>query len=240
MLKICISLCQMYVTSVLWSDKNDIVVYRTFRDFKKIHVSGTNTGYICGTFMSLLVNNNWLVASVLQKQMKKAFPPASKFKKSDRIIPRFRGVCAKLLLTMRSAKLTGFWRRVFTSSRQKVATPRQEEGSQQVTVAHQVLAEILQWNSELRSEGLSVRRPHSVLPPQRPRLAAGVCKEQVGQSVVRIPSCCAGISTALYGPDLSDFALWVHQIHNKPTCLWRLSCLSKVLENKNCKNKTQN
>ncbi|KAF1379441.1 hypothetical protein PFLUV_G00176090 [Perca fluviatilis] len=50
-----------YVTSVLWSDQNDIVVYRTFQDFKKFH-----------------------------KQMKKLFPPASKRRKSDRTIPSFR------------------------------------------------------------------------------------------------------------------------------------------------------
>lgn len=31
---------QMYITSVLWSDHNEIVVYRTFQDFKKMHVSG--------------------------------------------------------------------------------------------------------------------------------------------------------------------------------------------------------
>ncbi|KAM9346012.1 NADPH oxidase organizer 1a [Symphorus nematophorus] len=52
---------KMYVTSVLWSDQNDIVVYRTFRDFKKMH-----------------------------KKMKKEFPPTSRVKKSDRVIPRFR------------------------------------------------------------------------------------------------------------------------------------------------------
>ncbi|XP_028455480.1 NADPH oxidase organizer 1a [Perca flavescens] len=50
-----------YVTSVLWSDQTDIVVYRTFQDFKKFH-----------------------------KQMKKLFPPASKRNKFDRTIPRFR------------------------------------------------------------------------------------------------------------------------------------------------------
>ncbi|XP_040918806.1 NADPH oxidase organizer 1a [Toxotes jaculatrix] len=53
---------KMYMTSVLWSDQNDIVVYRTFGDFKKLH-----------------------------KQLKKAFPAGSKLKKSDRIIPKFRG-----------------------------------------------------------------------------------------------------------------------------------------------------
>ncbi|XP_070704456.1 NADPH oxidase organizer 1a [Pempheris klunzingeri] len=52
---------KMYMMSVLWSDHNDIVIYRTFPDFKKMH-----------------------------KQMKKAFPPASRLKKSDRIIPTFR------------------------------------------------------------------------------------------------------------------------------------------------------
>ncbi|XP_010728999.2 NADPH oxidase organizer 1a [Larimichthys crocea] len=52
---------KMYMTSVLWSDQNDIVVYRTFQDFKKMH-----------------------------KQLKKAFPPANKLKKSDRVIPKFR------------------------------------------------------------------------------------------------------------------------------------------------------
>ncbi|XP_067472463.1 NADPH oxidase organizer 1a [Thunnus thynnus] len=51
---------KLYMTSVLWSDQNDIVVYRSFRDFKKMH-----------------------------KQLKKAFPPANKLKKSDRIVPKF-------------------------------------------------------------------------------------------------------------------------------------------------------
>ncbi|KAJ0001438.1 hypothetical protein NQD34_006458, partial [Periophthalmus magnuspinnatus] len=51
---------QMYLVSVLWSDQNEIVVYRTFRDFQKLH-----------------------------KQMKNAFP-ASKLKQSERVIPKFR------------------------------------------------------------------------------------------------------------------------------------------------------
>ncbi|XP_068574424.1 NADPH oxidase organizer 1a [Cebidichthys violaceus] len=53
--------CKMYMTSVLWSDENEIVVYRTFQDFKTMH-----------------------------KQLKKAFPPANKMKKSDRILPKFK------------------------------------------------------------------------------------------------------------------------------------------------------
>ncbi|XP_022608221.1 NADPH oxidase organizer 1-like [Seriola dumerili] len=52
---------KMYMTSVLWSDQSDVVVYRTFQDFKKLH-----------------------------KQMKKAFPTTSKLRKSERVIPRFR------------------------------------------------------------------------------------------------------------------------------------------------------
>ncbi|KAM4531565.1 NADPH oxidase organizer 1a [Odontesthes bonariensis] len=53
---------KMYMTSVLWSDQNDIVVYRSFDEFKKMH-----------------------------NQLKKAFPSTSKVKKSDRILPKFRG-----------------------------------------------------------------------------------------------------------------------------------------------------
>ncbi|KAL0993110.1 hypothetical protein UPYG_G00103340 [Umbra pygmaea] len=52
---------KLYMTSVLWSDQNDIIVYRTFKDFKRLH-----------------------------KQMKKIFPPENPLKKSDRIIPIFR------------------------------------------------------------------------------------------------------------------------------------------------------
>lgn len=33
---------QMYMTSVLWSDHSEILVYRTFQDFKKMHVSGAH------------------------------------------------------------------------------------------------------------------------------------------------------------------------------------------------------
>ncbi|XP_071319435.1 uncharacterized protein [Trachinotus anak] len=52
---------KMYMTSVLWSDQSDVVVYRTFQEFKKLH-----------------------------KQMKKAFPTTSKLKKSERVIPKFK------------------------------------------------------------------------------------------------------------------------------------------------------
>ncbi|KAF3846424.1 hypothetical protein F7725_003502 [Dissostichus mawsoni] len=66
---------KMYMTSVLWSDQSDIVVYRTNPEFKKMHVSIqlVHVLRLCGV-----------------KLMKKAFPPASKMKQSDRIIPRYR------------------------------------------------------------------------------------------------------------------------------------------------------
>ncbi|XP_076026755.1 NADPH oxidase organizer 1a [Genypterus blacodes] len=52
---------KMFMTSVLWSDEDDIVIYRSFRDFKKMH-----------------------------KKIKKQFPSANPLKKSDRVVPRFR------------------------------------------------------------------------------------------------------------------------------------------------------
>ncbi|XP_004558417.1 NADPH oxidase organizer 1a [Maylandia zebra] len=52
---------KFYKTSVLWSDESSVVIYRRFREFMKMH-----------------------------KQLKKAFPPANKLRKSDRIVPRFR------------------------------------------------------------------------------------------------------------------------------------------------------
>ncbi|XP_028267813.1 NADPH oxidase organizer 1-like [Parambassis ranga] len=52
---------KMYMTSVLWSDQSDIIVYRSFQEFKKMH-----------------------------KQLKKEFPSASKLKKSDRVLPKFQ------------------------------------------------------------------------------------------------------------------------------------------------------
>ncbi|XP_038163707.1 NADPH oxidase organizer 1a [Cyprinodon tularosa] len=52
---------KMFITSVLWSDQNDITIYRTFKDFRQMH-----------------------------KQLKKKFPPGSKLNKSDRILPKFQ------------------------------------------------------------------------------------------------------------------------------------------------------
>ncbi|KAI1883948.1 hypothetical protein AGOR_G00221330, partial [Albula goreensis] len=52
---------KMFMTSVLWSDQSDIIVYRSFQDFKKLH-----------------------------KQLKKSFPTERSFRKSDRVIPKFK------------------------------------------------------------------------------------------------------------------------------------------------------
>uniref|UniRef100_A0A672FZU8 NADPH oxidase organizer 1a n=1 Tax=Salarias fasciatus TaxID=181472 RepID=A0A672FZU8_SALFA len=52
---------KLFMTSVLWSDQNEIVIYRSFAEFKSMH-----------------------------KQLKKAFPSANKLKKSGRVIPRFQ------------------------------------------------------------------------------------------------------------------------------------------------------
>ncbi|XP_061567254.1 NADPH oxidase organizer 1a [Cololabis saira] len=53
---------KMYICSVLWSDQNEILVYRSFKEFRIMH-----------------------------KQIKKIFPSASRMKKSeDRILPKFQ------------------------------------------------------------------------------------------------------------------------------------------------------
>ncbi|KAJ8363796.1 hypothetical protein SKAU_G00126270 [Synaphobranchus kaupii] len=52
---------KMFMTSVLWSDQSEIIVYRSFQDFKKLH-----------------------------KQLKKLFPLQNPFRRSERVIPRFR------------------------------------------------------------------------------------------------------------------------------------------------------
>ncbi|XP_032896123.1 NADPH oxidase organizer 1-like [Amblyraja radiata] len=56
-----------YLTSVLWSDKNDVLVYRTFEEFKKFH-----------------------------KKVEKYFPlEAGRIKKSNRVLPKFEDVSLK-------------------------------------------------------------------------------------------------------------------------------------------------
>ncbi|XP_068439891.1 NADPH oxidase organizer 1-like [Clinocottus analis] len=52
----------MFMISVLWSDENEVIVYRSFKDFKKFHML-----------------------------LKKRFPHMNPFKKNDRVIPKFKG-----------------------------------------------------------------------------------------------------------------------------------------------------
>ncbi|KTG47203.1 hypothetical protein cypCar_00005461 [Cyprinus carpio] len=52
---------QLYMTTVLWSDQNEITVYRSLEDFKTLH-----------------------------RQLKKKFPPSNAIRRSGRIIPKFK------------------------------------------------------------------------------------------------------------------------------------------------------
>ncbi|XP_037318716.2 NADPH oxidase organizer 1-like [Pungitius pungitius] len=53
---------KMFMISVLWSDETEVIVYRSFNDFKKLH-----------------------------KQLKKRFQPVNNLKRNKRVIPKFRG-----------------------------------------------------------------------------------------------------------------------------------------------------
>ncbi|XP_059413561.1 NADPH oxidase organizer 1a [Carassius carassius] len=52
---------KLYMTTVLWSDQNEITVYRLLEDFKTLH-----------------------------RQLKKKFPPSNPIRRSGRIIPKFK------------------------------------------------------------------------------------------------------------------------------------------------------
>ncbi|XP_016098871.1 NADPH oxidase organizer 1-like [Sinocyclocheilus grahami] len=52
---------KLYMTTVLWSDHNEITVYRSLEDFKTLH-----------------------------RHLKKKFPPSNPFRRSGRIIPKFK------------------------------------------------------------------------------------------------------------------------------------------------------
>lgn len=55
------------MTSVLWSDQNEIVIYRTFTDFKKMHVSVKYRGSFvyCSVRRWLLPFNNFFFLFLL-------------------------------------------------------------------------------------------------------------------------------------------------------------------------------
>ncbi|KAM9336611.1 NADPH oxidase organizer 1b [Symphorus nematophorus] len=57
---------KMFMMSVLWSDETEVIIYRSFQDFKKFH-----------------------------RQLKKRFPHLNPFRKNDRVIPKFTGEARK-------------------------------------------------------------------------------------------------------------------------------------------------
>lgn len=44
----------MFMLSVLWSDQNEIIIYRSFQDFKEFHVRNKNI-YISSSVLLLII-----------------------------------------------------------------------------------------------------------------------------------------------------------------------------------------
>ncbi|KAK9530640.1 hypothetical protein VZT92_012128 [Zoarces viviparus] len=66
---------KMVMISVLWSDETEVIVYRSFKNFKKFH-----------------------------RQLKKRFPHMNAFRKNDRMIPKFRGQARRNSLQQKGSK----------------------------------------------------------------------------------------------------------------------------------------
>ncbi|KAG7226441.1 hypothetical protein INR49_013853, partial [Caranx melampygus] len=66
---------KVFMTSVLWSDETEVIIYRSFQDFKEFH-----------------------------RQLKKSFPHFNPLKKKDRLIPKFRGKAMKANLQQKGSK----------------------------------------------------------------------------------------------------------------------------------------
>lgn len=66
---------KMFMVSVLWSDEAEVIIYRSFKDFKTFH-----------------------------GELKKRFPNLNPFKKNDRLIPKFRGKARKSSLPQKGSK----------------------------------------------------------------------------------------------------------------------------------------
>ncbi|XP_035515388.1 NADPH oxidase organizer 1-like [Morone saxatilis] len=66
---------KMFMISVLWSDETEVIIYRSFQNFKKFH-----------------------------RQLKKRFPHMNPFRKNDRVIPKFRGEARKSSLQQKGSK----------------------------------------------------------------------------------------------------------------------------------------
>lgn len=59
---------KVFMISVLWSDETEVIIYRSFQDFKKFH-----------------------------RQLKKRFPHVNLLRKNDRVLPKFSGKARKSL-----------------------------------------------------------------------------------------------------------------------------------------------
>ncbi|GAA6219898.1 NADPH oxidase organizer 1-like [Lates japonicus] len=66
---------KMFMISVLWSDETEVIIYRSFQDFKKFH-----------------------------RQLKKRFPHMNPFRKNSRVIPKFRGKARRSSLQQKGSK----------------------------------------------------------------------------------------------------------------------------------------
>ncbi|XP_069547439.1 NADPH oxidase organizer 1-like [Brachyistius frenatus] len=66
---------KMFMVSVLWSDENEVIIYRSFQDFKTFH-----------------------------SQLKKKFPHLNPFRKNDRMIPKFRGKALRSSIKQKGSK----------------------------------------------------------------------------------------------------------------------------------------
>ncbi|XP_023285006.1 NADPH oxidase organizer 1-like [Seriola lalandi dorsalis] len=66
---------KMFMISVLWSDETEVIIYRSFQDFKKFH-----------------------------RQLKKKFPHMNPLRRNDRVIPKFRGKARRSSLQQKGSK----------------------------------------------------------------------------------------------------------------------------------------
>ncbi|KAK7918970.1 hypothetical protein WMY93_010254 [Mugilogobius chulae] len=66
---------KMFMLSVMWSDQGEVIVYRSFQDFRKFH-----------------------------RQLKKRFPLFNPLRRKDRLIPKFNGQARKTNLQQKGSK----------------------------------------------------------------------------------------------------------------------------------------
>nr|XP_020471588.1 NADPH oxidase organizer 1-like isoform X2 [Monopterus albus] len=66
---------KMFMMSVMWSDEAEVIIYRSFQDFKEFH-----------------------------GQLKKTFPHLNPFRKNDRVIPKFKGRAMRSSLQQKGSK----------------------------------------------------------------------------------------------------------------------------------------